>query len=348
MSQPIRRVIYRSDSLASQGIVWQWCESVIGQNPQWHRYDFEVAEILEQAHIAGIGRVDLTQFPCQQPYIIDLTNMSQIRRETGFIRSVQRTRSAWRYSKSVPISSGKSQQLTSTVSTFSSSVNPLASSAGSSTASSVVNPLSSSAVNPLASSTINLLASSAVNPLASSAIRPMASSAVYQLASSPVNHLASSAVYQLASSAVNHLASSAVYHLASPAVNPLVSSAMNPAKNLNYAGGSGGMGMLIQPSVLNQPSQMSFMNPMMHQSNAVASLPYFPSNFSSLFAQPQNAQSVFHSAVNPLQPFLSSLHSQPFVSCNPFQSAIGPSQSSGGVGQVQLNLSSVAGPSLSK
>lgn len=285
--------------------MWQWCESVIGQTSQWHQYDFEVAEILEQARTAGIRHVDLTQFPCQQPYIVDLTNMSQIRRETGFIRSVQRIRSARRYAMSVPKPSLKSQQLMSAVNTFSSSaVSTLASSAGYS--------LASSAMNPQASSAMNHLASSAVNPLASLAMSPLASSAVY----------------------------------------PLASSAMIPSQPVNYAGGSGGMGMLIQPNVLNQSAHMSFMNAMMHQPNAVGGLPYFPSGFSSLFAQPQNAQSVFQSAANPLQPFLSSLHSQSFVSCNPFQSAIIPSSSTGGggggVSQMQLNLNSAAGPSLSK
>jgi len=96
-ARPVRRQIYPADGPAGQGISWQWS----GDRPgEWHRYDFEVAGILESAYSAGLPLVDLSQHRCALPYKIDFKILMQVRVETGFLRHVKRLIGNWRYIKS--------------------------------------------------------------------------------------------------------------------------------------------------------------------------------------------------------------------------------------------------------
>jgi WWE domain len=99
-ARPVRRQIYPAEGPAGQGITWQWSGDRSGE---WHRYDFDVAGIIESAFTAGQKCVDLSRQQCALPYVVDFTKMTQVRKETGFVRHVKRLTGSWRYTRSAPM-----------------------------------------------------------------------------------------------------------------------------------------------------------------------------------------------------------------------------------------------------
>ena len=97
-TRTIHRAIYPLNSLLGQGISWQWSGDI---NGQWHNYDNEVGEILEQAIKTNQHSVDLLTTPSLLPYVIDLRKMTQTRHGTGFLRNVQRITAPLAYGKTI-------------------------------------------------------------------------------------------------------------------------------------------------------------------------------------------------------------------------------------------------------
>ena len=88
------------------GIVWKWQDD----RGQFNSYNMEISCVLESAYNNRLKSVDLssiTVYPsASYPYIIDLMTMSQIRKDTGFRRTVARSTAYNKYTRFV----GTSQQ----------------------------------------------------------------------------------------------------------------------------------------------------------------------------------------------------------------------------------------------
>ena len=104
----VRRKLYTASSPAGSGISWQWSGDQVGQ---WHQYDMDSACVLEDAFSQGYPSIDLSKTQCKVPYTIDLTNMRQLRNETGFARSIQRIQTNLHY----PLANSNSNMLSSTI-----------------------------------------------------------------------------------------------------------------------------------------------------------------------------------------------------------------------------------------
>uniref|UniRef100_A0ABM0MAZ1 E3 ubiquitin-protein ligase n=1 Tax=Saccoglossus kowalevskii TaxID=10224 RepID=A0ABM0MAZ1_SACKO len=86
-ARSVRRQIYPAESAPAKGVLWQWIGDVPGS---WNTYDLDICCILETAFEKKQEQINLTQTACGLPYIIDLTNMIQIRNGTGFTREIRR------------------------------------------------------------------------------------------------------------------------------------------------------------------------------------------------------------------------------------------------------------------
>lgn len=113
IERPIRRELYDDDSAVAHGATWQWG----GDNSRqrnvrytWHSYSMEVANMLEAAYSQNrYSVVDLDVSPINQPYVVDLSQMKQINKTSGFGRAVQRLLTGANYRT---LTSGPYQQQT--------------------------------------------------------------------------------------------------------------------------------------------------------------------------------------------------------------------------------------------
>ena len=83
----VRRMLYPRSSPAGQGIRWDW----LGDRPsEWNDFDMSGQMAIESAYASGLQTVDLSLRCLHLPYIINFCNMTQVRRDTGFVRSIRR------------------------------------------------------------------------------------------------------------------------------------------------------------------------------------------------------------------------------------------------------------------
>ncbi|XP_041455804.1 E3 ubiquitin-protein ligase DTX1-like [Lytechinus variegatus] len=93
-ARPIRRRTLPGSSPAGQGVEWQWED-----NSGWIQYDLDTSTIVEDAYSKKLHSIDLSRTRCHLPYIIDFTQMMQIRRTSGFKRKLRRVVLAESYPK---------------------------------------------------------------------------------------------------------------------------------------------------------------------------------------------------------------------------------------------------------
>ena len=82
----MRRSLYPFDHVTlCQNIMWDWlCES-----GGWSRYEIDTCAYIEVAKMRKRKTVDL--YKCNYlPYVINLSNMVQVKKDTGFKRRVRR------------------------------------------------------------------------------------------------------------------------------------------------------------------------------------------------------------------------------------------------------------------
>ncbi|XP_030830903.1 E3 ubiquitin-protein ligase DTX4 isoform X2 [Strongylocentrotus purpuratus] len=84
-ARPIRRRQLPGSSPAGQGVEWQWED-----NSGWIQYDLDTSTIVEDAYKQNLPSIDLSKTKCHLPYIIDYTQMMQVRRTSGFKRKLRR------------------------------------------------------------------------------------------------------------------------------------------------------------------------------------------------------------------------------------------------------------------
>ena len=83
--RPIRRRTFPASSAPGKGIQWQWLDDT-----GWSSYDLSAGDIVEGAYSQGKSSLDLSQTNCKLPYVVDFTNMAQVRKGSGFQRKIQR------------------------------------------------------------------------------------------------------------------------------------------------------------------------------------------------------------------------------------------------------------------
>ena len=83
----VRREFYPFGSPAAKGCKWQWGGDTTSD---WHIYDMEVQEIIEEAWAKGEQTIDISKnFPgC--PYIMNFCNLTQVRTNSGMVRPIRR------------------------------------------------------------------------------------------------------------------------------------------------------------------------------------------------------------------------------------------------------------------
>ncbi|XP_062595606.1 E3 ubiquitin-protein ligase DTX1-like [Saccostrea cucullata] len=89
-ARPVRRQLYPDTSPPGKGIIWQWEGDNRGQ---WNSFDMEVACLLEEHFSNPANRnkeLNLTKTAVKLPYIMDFSNMTQKRIETGRLRMIRR------------------------------------------------------------------------------------------------------------------------------------------------------------------------------------------------------------------------------------------------------------------
>ena len=70
----------------SDDVVWEWQND---DKSGWVRYSVKVSRFIEQERCCGNTVIDLSQKFSDLPYIIDLTQMTQKRKETGRLRFIR-------------------------------------------------------------------------------------------------------------------------------------------------------------------------------------------------------------------------------------------------------------------
>uniref|UniRef100_A0A182N1M0 E3 ubiquitin-protein ligase n=1 Tax=Anopheles dirus TaxID=7168 RepID=A0A182N1M0_9DIPT len=93
-STNVRRCLYPPNSPAAMGIRWEWYSQHGRQ--MWRRYPLDIQSLIEQAWANGEPVLDLHKTPLKQPFIIDLTTMTEtsIRRRNGKTNLVRRMNQA--------------------------------------------------------------------------------------------------------------------------------------------------------------------------------------------------------------------------------------------------------------
>ncbi|XP_063220900.1 protein deltex [Bacillus rossius redtenbacheri] len=87
----VRRKCYLPDSPAGKGSKWEW----VGDGPgEWHTYDMEIQCLIEDAWARGDQTIDVSKTFPSFPYIINFCNLTQVRTNTGYVRSVRRVQQA--------------------------------------------------------------------------------------------------------------------------------------------------------------------------------------------------------------------------------------------------------------
>ncbi|XP_075220105.1 deltex E3 ubiquitin ligase isoform X2 [Lycorma delicatula] len=84
-------MLYPPDSPAGKGAKWEWAGDSAGE---WHTYDMEVQYLIEDAWAKGEQTIDVSKTYLGFPYIINFCNLTQMRNNTGYVRSVRRTQHA--------------------------------------------------------------------------------------------------------------------------------------------------------------------------------------------------------------------------------------------------------------
>lgn len=82
----VRRTLYPRSSPAGQGVRWEW----LGDRSDWIDFDMSGQTAIEVAYASGLQTVDLSLKCPHLPYIINYLNFTQVRRDTGFVRSIRR------------------------------------------------------------------------------------------------------------------------------------------------------------------------------------------------------------------------------------------------------------------
>nr|CAD7590735.1 unnamed protein product [Timema genevievae] len=83
----VRRKCYLPDSPAAKGAKWEWAGDNHGE---WHTYDMEIQCLIEEAWAKGDKTTDVSKTFTSFPYIINFCNLTQVRTDTGYVRSVRR------------------------------------------------------------------------------------------------------------------------------------------------------------------------------------------------------------------------------------------------------------------
>ncbi|XP_069670594.1 protein deltex [Periplaneta americana] len=87
----VRRKCYLPDSPAGKGAKWEWA----GDGPgEWHTYDMEIQCLIEEAWARGDQTIDVSKTYPAFPYIINFCNLTQVRNNTGYVRSIRRVQQA--------------------------------------------------------------------------------------------------------------------------------------------------------------------------------------------------------------------------------------------------------------
>ncbi|KAK4010867.1 hypothetical protein OUZ56_019995 [Daphnia magna] len=89
-ASPVRRMLYPRSSPAGQGIRWDWLGDRFSE---WNEYNMEAQVAIETAWSSGLQTLDLSK-TCGVPYIINYCNLTQVRKDTGFVRSIRRVQQA--------------------------------------------------------------------------------------------------------------------------------------------------------------------------------------------------------------------------------------------------------------
>ncbi|EFX69003.1 hypothetical protein DAPPUDRAFT_301187 [Daphnia pulex] len=89
-ASPVRRMLYPRSSTAGQGIRWDWLGDRFSE---WNEYSMEAQVAIEKAWSSGLQTLDLSK-TCCVPYIINYCNLTQVRKDTGFVRSIRRVQQA--------------------------------------------------------------------------------------------------------------------------------------------------------------------------------------------------------------------------------------------------------------
>lgn len=88
----VRRQCYPPDSPAGKGAKWEWAGDMIGE---WHTYDMDIQCLIEEAWAKGEQTIDVSKSHYLGfPYIINFCNLTQIRNNTGYVRSIRRVQQA--------------------------------------------------------------------------------------------------------------------------------------------------------------------------------------------------------------------------------------------------------------
>lgn len=83
----VRREFYPSNSPAGRGCKWEWGGDTTSE---WHIYDMEVQEVIEDAWNKGEQTIDISKdFPAC-PYIMNFCNLTQVRTTSGVVRPIRR------------------------------------------------------------------------------------------------------------------------------------------------------------------------------------------------------------------------------------------------------------------
>ncbi|KAJ1532236.1 hypothetical protein ONE63_000853 [Megalurothrips usitatus] len=88
----VRRQCYPPDSPAGKGAKWEWAGDKIGE---WHTYDMDIQCLIEEAWAKGEKTIDVSKsHHLGFPYIINFCNLTQVRNNTGYVRSIRRVQQA--------------------------------------------------------------------------------------------------------------------------------------------------------------------------------------------------------------------------------------------------------------
>lgn len=92
VSHNVRRQCYPPDSPAGKGAKWEWAGDMIGE---WHTYDMDIQCLIEEAWARGEKTIDVSKsHHLGFPYIINFCNLTQVRNNTGYVRSIRRVQQA--------------------------------------------------------------------------------------------------------------------------------------------------------------------------------------------------------------------------------------------------------------
>lgn len=88
----VRRQCYPPDSPAGKGAKWEWAGDMVGE---WHTYDMDIQCLIEEAWAKGEKTIDVSKsHHLGFPYIINFCNLTQVRNNTGYVRSIRRIQQA--------------------------------------------------------------------------------------------------------------------------------------------------------------------------------------------------------------------------------------------------------------